>query len=811
MMAQALRDARFAGRGMSKRPGFTALVVATLAVGLAANAAIFSARDALVVRSMSFPNLPRLVRLWETAPGADPFDRDNVAPANFRDWEPQSAGVLAKMVAMAWWDASLRSQEGAERVQGCRVSPGFLGVLGVVPEAGRGFLAEEGQPGADRRVVLGHDLWQRSFGGDRGIVGRTVTVDGEPHVVVGIAPRGFHFPDGAEIWAPLVLPPPGTAPRDRHYLGAIGQLAPGRSLDDAAKVMALVGQRLQKDHPDTNVARGVAVGGLQRSYEDIALRSLLALWQVAAGLVLLIACIDVANLMLARGAERGREMALRIALGAGRGQIVRQLLTEGLVTSLLAVAASVPLTVWAARELRQNMPADIVRFLPGWDGIGVDGRTFAFSLALGVLATLAFTLVPALRASRGGLVDALKDGGRSATAGAGRQRGRSVLVVAQVAAALALVVLAGLAVRSAHGFLSGPQGYDPDHLLTLRVALPESRYRDASARRTFARSAEDRLAAIPGVRAAALANVLPGRPGSASRPIQIEGEAAPDRSNPPEVDVRTVSPGYFETLRLPVLAGRGIEPSDDERARPVAVVSRALGERYWPGRDPLGRRFRLGDEGGPWITVVGVSGDVIQQWASRRNYPTCYRPFAQDPQPDLGFALRTAAEPEGSIAAVRLAMAAVDPYQPAYDVQSMHRSISISTIGLQYVAAIMAVFGGLALVLAISGVYGVMSYRVSLRTQEIGVRVALGASVGDVLQLTMGQALRLTAAGLVLGGAAGLAAAKTLQAMLMGAIAFDVPTFALAMGVLAVTALVAAYVPARRALAVDPAQALRSQ
>ena len=810
-MGQVLRDARFAVRGMLKRPGFTVLVVATLAVGLAANAAIFSALDALLLRSLSFPNLPRLVRLWETAPGADAYDRDNVAPGNFRDWESQSAGVLEKMVALEYWDANLRGQEGAERVQGYRVSPRFLETLGVSPQAGRGFLAEEGQPGSDRRVVLGHDLWQRGFGGDPGIVGRTVTVDGEPHVVVGIAPRGFRFPDGAEIWAPLVLPPAGNAPRNRHYLSAIGQLAAGRSLEDAAKAMALVAQRLQKDHPQTNASRGVAIGTLQRSYEDVGLRPLLALWQIAAGLVLLIACINVANLMLARGAERRRELALRLALGAGRGQIVRQLLNEGLVTSLLAVTASLPLSIWAAREMRRHMPAEIARFLPGWDGIGVDGRTFAFSLALGVVATLVFTLLPALRSSRSGLVDALKEGGRSATAGAGRQRGRNVLVVAQVAGALALVVVAGLAVRSARGFLSGPQGYDPNHLLTLRITLPGNRYREPDARRAFARRAEERLSAIPGVTAAAFANVLPGRVGSASRPIQVEGEPAFDRSDPPVVDVRNVSPGYFATLRLPILAGRGLEPSDDERARPVAVLSRALGERYWPGRDPIGRRFRLGDENAPWITVVGVSGDVIQHWASRRNYPTCYRPYAQDPGPDIGFALRTAGDPEATSPSARLAIAAVDPYQPAYQVWSMHRSISISSIGLQYVAAIMAVFGGLALVLAISGVYGVMSYRVSLRTLEIGVRVALGASVGDVLHLTMGQALRLTAAGLLLGGGIGLAAARTLSSTLMGAIPFDVTTFAIAMGLLAVTALLAAYVPARRALAVDPAQALRSQ
>ncbi|PYQ50185.1 MAG: hypothetical protein DMF78_16400 [Acidobacteria bacterium] len=520
MMARALGDVRFALRGLSKRPALTVLLVATLAVGLAANAAIFATVSALLRRPLPFPNVAKLVRLWETAPGADPYDLDNVAPANFHDWQSQSAGVLENLVALEWWDANLRGRDVAERVQGYRVSPRFFETLGVVPQAGRGFLAEEGRLGEDHRIVLGHDLWQRAFGGDAQIVGRTVTVDGAPHVVVGIAPRGFHFPHGSEVWAPLVLPAIGAALRDRHGLAVIARLAAGRSLEEATATMAVVGQRLQKDHPDTNAARGIAVASLQRGYEDPASRSLLAAWQLAALVVLLIACVNVANLMLARGAERRRELALRVALGAGQGQIVQQLLIEGLLTAALAVAASVPLSAWAAGELRAHMPAEIARFLPGWDSIGLDGPTFAFSLLLGVLATLGFTLVPALRASRPGLVDGLKDGGRSATAGVERQRGRSVLVVVQVAAALALIVVAGLAMNSARALVFGPQGYDPDHLLTLRVTLPDGRYHEPDARRVFVRRAKERLSALPGVDTAAFANLLPGRGGGSSRSIE---------------------------------------------------------------------------------------------------------------------------------------------------------------------------------------------------------------------------------------------------------------------------------------------------
>lgn len=806
-----LRDARVALRGIRKRPAHAALVVATLAVGLAANAAIFSILNALFLRPLPFSNLARLVRLWESVPGDDGYDRSNVAADNLRDWESQSSAVLERIVALEWWDANLRGQDAAERVQGCRVSPRFFETLGVPLPAGRGFLDEEGQAGSEHRIVLAQEVWHRDFGADPGIVGRSVMVDGEAHVVVGIAPRGFRFPDGAEVWAPLALPPPGREPRDRHGLSAIALLRAGRSPDDAASALAVLAGRLQKEHPDTNASRGIAVERLQRGYEDPGDRPLLALWQVAAGLVLLMACINIANLVLARGAERRRELALRVALGAGRGQIVRQLLIEGLVTSLLAVAVSLPLSALAARELRTNMPAEIARFVPGWDQIRMDGRTFAFSLALGVAATLLFTLVPALRSTRPGLVAALKEGGRGASAGVRHQRGRDVLVVVQVAGALTLVVLGGMILSSARQLLSGPQGYDADQVLTLRVTLPESGYRDAGERRAFARQAEERLAAIPGATSAAFANILPGRPGGTSRPIQVEGEPMPDRSNPPVVDARAVSPGYFKTLRLPIVAGRGLEASDDESARRVAVVSRSLSERYWPGRDALGRRFRLGGEGTPWITVVGVSGDVIYHWAARRNAPTCYLPYAQDPSAELGFVLRTTGDPEASSGAARGAIGAVDPYQPAYQVMSMRRSIAASTIGLRYVAAIMAVIGGLALVLAISGVYGVMSYRVSLRTLEIGVRVALGASAGDVLRLTMVQALRLTAVGVLLGGGLGFAAARLASAVLQKMVSLNAPTFAGAIGLLATAALAAAYVPARRALAVDPARALRSE
>jgi putative ABC transport system permease protein len=808
-MTRFLYDVRFALRGFRKRPVQGVLVALTLAVGLAANAAIFSGLNALVLRSFDFPNLPRLARISETSPSSEVYDRYNVAPANLHDW--QASGAFESLVALGWWDANLRGRDLPERVAGFLVSPAFFTSLGITPPLGRGFLPEEGQEGKSRQVVLGHDLWRRSFGADPDVLGQTVTLNGEAYSVVGVAPEGFTFPEGAEVWAPLVLPPPGTAARDRHYLGVFGLLPAGRALDAARATLEVVAQRLQTEYPQTNASRGVEVLDMQRGFEDAGIRPVMGLWEVAAGLVLLIACVNVANLLLARGAERQRELAVRLALGADRRRVVRQLLTEGLVLAGVSIPMALPLGAVASREMRRHMPPEIVRFIPGWSNIGLDLTTVAFTCGLGLVATLLFAALPAVRSSRLTLTDALKEGGRSATVGASRQRGRDALVVAQVAFALTLLVVAGLALKSVHGLLQGPQGYDPDRLLSLRITLPDNRYGEPAARRAFARTVETRLRELPGATQVAFANVLPARPYNVSRPIQVEGEPPYDPSNPPTVDYRTVSPAYFETLRLPVLSGRALSAADDDGTPPVAVVSRSLAERYWPGRDPLGRRFRAGGDDTPWVTVVGVCGDVIQQWFSRRNHPTVYRPYGQNPGPELAFAVRLDGDPDTLLAAARQKTSAVDPYLPAYDVRSMHRSIRISTIGMQYVAGIMSVFGAVAVVLALSGIYGVMSYRTSLRTQEIGVRVALGASRADVMRLAMGQAVWLTAIGLLAGGALGVFGARALSAVLFGAVPFDALTFAAFSGLLGGAALFAAWVPARRALSVDPVAALRAE
>jgi putative ABC transport system permease protein len=811
-MSHVLTDVRFALRSMVKSPGPSLLIVGTLAVGLAANGIIFNILDAMVLRGFDFPNTARLVRVWETPAPLDGLDRGNVAPANLLDWREQGRGALSEMIAIDELEVNLRADAASERVAAALVSPGFFEALGVAPAAGRAFDADDTQKGRDHRVILADALWRRSFGGAP-MVGKTVTIDMEPYEVVGIAPPRFQFPAGAQAWIPLTLPAPGEARRDLHQLTVMGRLADGRTMDEARAELGVVAQRLEKDHPQTNTARGIAVASFNMGFGDPVLPQILVIWQIAAVLVLLIACVNVANLILARGAERQRELALRLALGAGRGRVLRQLLTEGAVPALVAVALSMPLVAVGARALRDSMPAALLRYLTGWEYLGADWRTLVFNGVLAIVAVGFFSTLPALRASRASLTDVLHDGGRSATAGRGRQRGRNVLVVFQMAAALVLMATAGLAVRSALTLLRGPQGYDPDRLLTFDVSLSDRTYAAPEKRLAFVRDTKARLARLPGVTDVTVANVLPARNGNNWRGVEIEGQPLAKNTDPPSVDARWVEPGYFAVMRLPVLRGRGIEESDDAAALPVAVVSRSFAQRFWPGRDAIGQRFRtVAEEGGaPWLTVVGISGDVIHHWVSRREYPTMYRPLRQEPRTRLAFAMRTTGDPDALASSVGRALMDVDPDQPAHDVMSMRRAIAQSTIGLQYVAGIMSAFGVLALVLAVSGVYGVLSYRVSLRTTEIGVRMALGATRRNVLALMLGQALNLSAIGLGIGAVLAFGMGRMLSSALRGAVASDPALLAAVTAALGAAALLAAWIPARRATGVDPATALRSE
>jgi putative ABC transport system permease protein len=799
---------RRAFRSLFKRPVVTTAVVLTLALGLGANAAIFGIIDALVLRPFPMPDVDRLVMPVETVPNQE-YRRETVAPADYLDWRREAGqGALDTLAALQWWDASLAGRDDPERVQGFFVSRDFFAVMGVQPVIGRAFLPDEETIGNQHRVVLSDHLWKRRFGSDRAIVGQTVLLDGEPSTVLGIMPPGFDFPDGAEVWAPLAFDPKTASNRSSRFLTVIGRLSPGRTQQDAQAQLSLVADRLAREYPQTNRERTVRVWSFASGMMDVGVPAILALWQTAAVVLLLITCANVANLLLARGAERGREIAVRLALGSGRARIVRESLVESALLALMAVPLALAVA-WAGIHVIQGaLPPRIVRFVFGWTRMGVDARTVLFTSALALAAAAAFGLAPAFQSSGDRVVEALKADSRAGSSPR-RERLRRGLVVAEIALALPLLVAAMLGVSGVRRYLTGWQGYEPNGILTFRVVLPEVRYSTGESQLRYAEAAVDALGAIPGADRVAVANVLPSITSNASRRIDVAEYPVADPTKLPSVDYRAVSPAYFELLRLPVVAGRAFTPADRSGTDPVAIVSESLARRYWPGRSALGGRVRIAD--GSWMTVVGICGDVIQDWFDRRNAPTLYRPMAQAPIDAMVFAVKTSVDPASLASSARHAMTKVDPLQPIYEIMPMPQVISERTVGIQFIAGVMGTFAGLALVLAVLGLYAVMTYLVTMRVHEIGVRMALGATSSDVTRLALAQAMRLTAAGVIIGLGLAIALGRLMEAGMLGIVASDVRASVALAAVLAIVAAAASYLPARRAAAVDPIAALRAE
>jgi len=799
-------ETRHAWRSIVQRPLLSATVVITIALGLGANAAVFSMVDALLLRPYTLRDVDR-VALVSYGTKDDIDRRESVSPADYLDMKRQ-ADVFAHLSLYEWWTANLVGTDEPENVLGFRVSADFLTTLGVEPAIGRSFRSEEETVGRHQRVILGQALWQRRFGGDPSILGRAIEINGVPHEVIGVMPLGFDFPMGAQIWAPEAFTPAQATNRRANYLTVIGRLAEGKSLDDAKAQMNVIGDRLTREHPDTNRDRVMQVFTLGQGMGDIGVGPIMALWQASAAFVLLIACANVASLLLARGVERQREMAVRVAMGASRVRVVRELLIESGLLAIAAVPAALAVA-WASLKLIvAYMPPTIARFVAGWNEMDVDLRLIAFTGALAIATAIVFGLVPAMQASRPRLTETLKEGGRSATVGAARLRLRRGLVVAEIALALPLLVAAGLSVITVHRFLNGPQGFNPDGVLTMRLMLPDVKYPTPESRTRFAAAVVDRLRAMPGVTEAAAANVIPAHTGNWGRNFEIEGRRIANPLDRPDVDYRAVTDGQFDALGIPLIRGRGFTEGDRADTQPVAIVSQAMVRRHWPDSEPIGARIRFADDE-PWLTVVGICGDVIHNWFARRNYPTAYRPFAQGPTQQMALVVRTTGDPNALAALSRAAVRSVDSAQPVYEVASMRENVRIGTVGLQYVGAVMFAFGGLALVLALIGIYGVMAYMVTQRTHEIGVRMALGATRRDIIRLTVRQTASITAIGVGLGTTLAILLTRFIEAGLFGLTATDPRLVAGLAIVLAMAALTAGYVPARRAATLDPSQALR--
>jgi len=796
-MDTLIKDIRYGIRSLLKRPAFAAVAVITLALGIGANTAIFSVINAVLLRPLGYEQPERLVtfRSNQSAP-----DLTDVIAAN-HTFSKLGGEVLAPLAYTA----------GAEPVQFQvgQVTGGYFETLGVKAERGRYLTAEDDKSGGPFVVVLSNALWQRQFSGDQQIVGKTIPLSGNTYTVIGVMPAGFKSPrENADAWTPVHISNPVAANfRGVHFLRTYGRLAPGVTLAEAGAEMRLIDQQLATQYPADNKNRSTALISLQERIVGESRTALLILF-AAVSLVLLIACANFANLLLARAAERGREIVIRTALGAGRWRIVRQLLTESILISLAGGAVGVVIAWWGTNLLVALKPEN----LPRLQEIDVDLRVFAFTLGVSILTGLIFGLLPALTASRAGVGDGLKGSGRSATSSRAQQRVRSALVVGELAVALILLVGAGLLVKTFWKLRNVEPGFSPDHLLTMRVELPETRYQEVAAQTRFRSQAIANINSLPGVQSSMISE-LPLSGDSLNHDFVIEGRPPIAPGDEPSLETRSVLGDYFHVMHIPLRSGRDFEPQDfDEKAPLVGIANDELVGQYFPNENPLGKRVRwVRNPTVQWIEIVGVVGNVKHFGLDLPEQPALYSPYTQiNPWKRwMTFAVRTQSDPAAMEQAVKARIWKVDSQLPITKVQTMTEVAAASFAARRFNMLLLTLFAGLALVLAAVGVYGVMSYAVTQRTHEIGIRMALGAQMGSVIKLIMKSGLLIAIVGVAIGLAGAFALTRLMTSLLFAVEATDKATFGIMSVCLLLIALLACYIPARRAAKVDPLVALR--
>jgi len=795
---------RYGLRMLLKRPGFASVAIFTLALGIGANTAIFSVVNAVLLRPLQFQNPDRLMTVWESNLKQGQ-DHGAVGGANFTDWKNRNQ-VFEGLAAYFNWDYNLTGGDQPERLRAVLVSGEFFQTLGIEAAAGRPLTPEDDHDGKDDVIVLSDAFWQSRFGASPEIIGQTVTLNGRSHTVVGVMPSSFHFPDErVDIWRPMAMSAQQTQNRQGKWLRVIGRLKAGVAIEQAGVEMNTIARQLEQQYPDANAGWGVRLVPL---HEEIVgkISTLLLILLGMAGFVLLIACANIANLLLARASSRQKEIAVRAALGASRCRLISQFLTESLLLATMGGLLGLLIALWGSDAMIALSPGSIPRLKEA----GMDGRVLGFTVLLALLTTLIFGLAPAWQASKPDLNEALKKEGRGASSGSGR-RLRSLLVIAEVAVSVVLLVGAGLMIKSFIQLQSVNAGFNPENLLTMEITLPPARYGQNQQQIAFFQQTLEQITTLPGVQSAGAVQDLPFKFNEMSFPVLLQDHPALPAAEQPKAVYRAVSDGYFRTMGIPLLKGRLFTAQDDQNTMPVVIINRAMASRFWPDEEPVGKRIRFGEPSDPDYSIVGVVGDIKHMGLDADEGAVMYQPHAQKRFAWLRWmtvVVRTNEEPMSLAAAVRRRIQEIDKDQPVYDVATMEQLLTKSIAQSRFSTLLLGIFALLALTLTAVGVYGVMSYAIAQRTREIGIRVALGAQVNDVLRLVIGQGLRMVLIGVAIGLAGAGALTHAMKSLLFGVSTTDPAVFAMIAVLLTGVALLACYLPARRAAKVDPMVAL---
>jgi putative ABC transport system permease protein len=812
-MESFLADIKYGFRLILKNPVFSGVVVIALALGIGANTAIFSVLNAVLLKPLPYEHSERLVTMWQRFTGIGvPKDQNWTSPPEFNDVR-RIQSSFSEIAAMQSASFTILVGDRPDRILGQFVSPSFFKLLGVEAFLGRTFSAEEEQQGKEAVVVIGHGLWQRRFASDPGLLQRPLSLNGRSYQVIGIAPPGFKDPmqPDAEMWAALSFTNAQLMQRGSHGLLVLARIKPELTLEQARSDMTRVSERIVEGAPEYPYAKfgyRVLINPLLEEYVG-DIRPALVMLMGSVGLVLLIACTNVANLLLVRASAREREIGIRMALGAGRGRLIRQMLTESVVLSLVGALGGILL----ARVGVSLLAAMAAQSFPRLAETQIDARALTFTIVVALATGILFGLFPAFQSARSNTQEALKEGSQATTAGHGRLRVRRVLVAAEVALSLLLLVGAGLLIKSFMRLQQVDAGFDPSGVLTMRVVIPAARYSEPAQIRSFYREVLRRASALPGVVKVGANNGIPLSGAGGSGTTTVDNPAFPDDRGTPEADQRIVTPGYFEAMGMTMLSGRMFDERDNETGQPVAIIDETMAKTFWPNEDPLGKRIKRGGRQGtqPWLTIVGVARHVRYRTLEEPSRVQLYLPHAQSPTTGMSLAIKTSLDPRTLSNSVQREVIGVDPEQPVWAIRTMDELMATSVMRRQLIMTLLTVFAGIALMLAAVGIYGVISYWVTQRSHEIGIRVAIGASRLDVLKMVLGQSMSVVLMGVAIGLIGAAALTRLMTTLLYNVSATDAATFAGYSAALILVGLLASYVPARRATRIDPVTMLRQQ